>query len=65
MARRQSDEMKEERVKFGTLLVSVGYLKEQSIVEVDVVQASNLPGLDKSGESPHKLLILSIHHLQS
>ena len=39
-----------EKASRGTLTVSVGYLKHRSAVEVTVIGAKNLPGLDKSGE---------------
>jgi BAI1-associated protein 3 len=40
-----------EKASRGTLTVSVAYLKHRSAVEVTVVAAKNLPGLDKSGLS--------------
>ena len=33
----------------GTLTVSVGYLRQRKAVEVTVISATGLPGLDKSG----------------
>lgn len=50
LAKRQRDEIEQERASLGTLLISVGYRKEDSIVEVDVIQGKGLPGLDKSGK---------------
>ena len=38
-----------EKATRGTLTVSVGYLKHRSAVDVTVVAAKNLPGLDESG----------------
>ena len=51
LAQRQSDEVESGKAELGTLLISVGYLKQSSVVEVDVIQGKNLPGLDKTGES--------------
>ena len=36
--------------KLGTLTFSVGYLRDKGVVEVTIIQAQKLPGLDKSGE---------------
>lgn len=51
LAQRQCDEMEREKTEFGTLLISVGYLTGESVVEVDVIQGKGLPGLDKTGGS--------------
>ena len=51
LSRCQNDEIEKGRMELGTLLVSVGYLKGESNVEIDVIQGKNLPGLDKTGES--------------
>ena len=51
LARRQADEIQKGDAKLGTLLISVGYLKQDAVVEVDVIQGKSLPGMDKSGES--------------
>ena len=51
LSRCQRDEIEKGRMELGTLLISVGYIKAESIVEVDVIQGRNLPGLDKTGES--------------
>ena len=51
LAQRQHEEVESGKAELGTLLISVGYLKQSSVVEVDVIQGKNLPGLDKSGES--------------
>ena len=48
LAKRQYQEMKHGKAQLGTLLISVGYLKQSSIVEVDVIQAEKLPGLEKT-----------------
>ena len=54
MLRFQSDLLKQQERegerKLGTLLLSVGYLRDRSVVEVTIIQGQNLPGLDKSGE---------------
>ena len=51
LAQRQREEVESGKAELGTLLVSVGYLKQSSIIEIDVIQGRNLPGLDKTGES--------------
>ena len=51
LSRCQQDEIEKGKMELGTLLISVGYIKGESIVEVDVIQGRNLPGLDKTGES--------------
>ena len=40
--------MEQGKAELGTLLISVGYLKQSSVVEVDVIQAKKLPGLEKT-----------------
>ena len=49
LAQRQCAELDKGTASLGTLLVSVGYLREKAVVEVDVIQGAGLPGLDKSG----------------
>ena len=51
LAQRQREEVKSGKAELGTLLVSVGYLRQSSVIEIDVIQGRNLPGLDKTGES--------------
>ena len=51
LAQRQCEERESGKANLGTLLISVGYLKQSSIVDVDIIQGKNLPGLDKSGKS--------------
>ena len=51
LAQRQREEVERGKAELGTLLISVGYLKQSSVVEVDVIQGKNLPGLDKTGQS--------------
>ena len=50
LAQLQREEKERGKEELGTLLISVGYLKQSSMVEVDVIQGRRLPGLDKSGE---------------
>ena len=51
LAQRQHEEVESGKAELGTLLFSVGYLKQSSVIEVDIIQGKNLPGLDKTGES--------------
>ena len=51
LAQRQHEEVKSGKAELGTLLISVGYLKQSSVMEVDIIHGKSLPGLDKSGES--------------
>lgn len=46
----QHEQLKQGRTELGTLLLSVGYLKEKSVLEVDIIEGKGLPGLDKSGK---------------
>ena len=39
----------EETLNFGMLHFSVAYLKDRSTLEVDVIQAADLPALDRDG----------------
>lgn len=48
LAKHQCQEMEQGKTELGTLLISVGYLKQSSVVEVDVIQAKKLPGLEKT-----------------
>ena len=48
LAQRQCQEIERGRAEYGTLLISVGYLKHKSVVEVDVIHGKKLPGLEKS-----------------
>lgn len=41
LVKHQQDEAKEEK-QFGELVVSVGYIKESSVVEVNVIQGENM-----------------------
>ena len=50
LAQNQSKEIRHRKNELGTLLVSVGYSKKNSVVEVDIIQGNKLPGLDKTGE---------------
>ena len=43
---------KEDR---GHLTISIAYLQTRQLVEVNVVSAKNLPGLNKSGEKEYTL----------
>lgn len=38
--------MERGKAELGTLLVSVGYLKQSSTLEVDVIQGKSFPGLE-------------------
>ena len=49
LAQNQAKEIRSRKNELGTLLVSVGYSKKNS-VEVDIIQGNKLPGLDKTGE---------------
>ena len=40
--------MESGKAELGTLLVSVGYLKQSSVVDVDVIQGEKFPGLEKT-----------------
>ena len=44
LAQHQREEVESGKAELGTLLISVGYLKQSSLVEVDVIQGKNLPG---------------------
>ena len=46
LAKRQCEEVENGKAEFGTLLISVGYLKQSSVVDVDVIQGEKLPGLE-------------------
>ena len=35
--------------KFGEVMLSIGYHEDREVIEVNLFQASNLPGLDSSG----------------
>ena len=48
LAQRQREEMESGKAELGTLLVSVGYLKQSSVVDVDVIQGESFPGLEKT-----------------
>ena len=61
LAQCQREEMESGKAELGTLLISVGYLKQSSVVEVDVIQGKNLPGLDKNGELDKILISSQIH----
>ena len=50
LAEKQQVEVERGNKKLGTLLLTVGYLREKRVVEVSIIQAQHLPGLDKSGE---------------
>ena len=56
LAQRQEAEVDKGTAALGTLLVSIGYLKQDAVVEVDVIQGKGLPGLDKSGMQHHTKL---------
>ena len=56
LAQRQESAVKGSEKPFGNLLLTVSYLRDQSAVNVNIIQAQKLPGLDKSGK-----LIESIH----
>ena len=53
LAQCQSDVIEKGKADLGTLLISVGYHKGKSLVEVDIIQGKNLPGLDKTGWSTY------------
>ena len=53
-----SEEEEEEEETFGMLHFSVAYLKDKSILEVDVIQAVDLPALDHDGICIAWLLII-------
>ena len=48
LAQRQREEVESGEAELGTLLVSVGYLKQSSVVDVDVIQGESFPGLEKT-----------------
>ena len=46
LAQLQREEKERGKEEFGTLLISVGYLKQNSVVDVDVIQGKGFPGLE-------------------
>ena len=38
--------------RFGELSLNVGYRREKEALEVTIISAQNLPGLNKNGEAP-------------
>ena len=48
LAQRQLDEVKSGKAELGTLLISIGYLKQSSVVDIDVLQGENFPGLERT-----------------
>ena len=40
--------MESGKAELGTLLVSVGYLKQSSVIDVDIIQGEKFPGLEKT-----------------
>ena len=48
--REMEDEKEESSKEFGSLHASVSYLKEEMMVEVDVIKGESLPSLSKNGE---------------
>ena len=48
LAQRQCEEVESGKAELGTLLISVGYLKQSSVVDVDVIQGENFPGLERT-----------------
>ena len=54
LVQHQHEKVESGKAELGTLLISVGYLKQSSVIEVDVIQGKNLPGFRdtcKSGMS--------------
>ena len=48
LAQRQCDEVKSGKAELGRLLISIGYHKQSSVVDIDVIQGENFPGLEKT-----------------
>ncbi len=49
LAKQQVHEAEHGENKLGMVRLSIGYLRNSSVVEVTIIQGMNLPGLDKSG----------------